>query len=119
MSETLASRAQGVWAWILQRVSAVVLLLLLGIHMFVMHYIPGEPLIEFASVQVRVKSLLFQVVDAGLLSFVLYHAFNGLRAVIFDFGVSEGWQRTVNWVLIVAGVGLFILGILALRSFIG
>ncbi len=87
--------------------------------MGVMHYIPGEPLIEFTSVQVRVKSLLFQVVDAGLTGFVLYHAFNGLRAVIFDFGISEGWQHAVNWVLIVAGVGLFILGISALRSFIG
>jgi succinate dehydrogenase hydrophobic anchor subunit len=88
------ARAQGVWAWILQRLSAVLLFVLLGTHLAVLHYVDENLVISFAGVAARMKSVLYLIVDGGLLSVGLYHALNGLRAVIFDFGFV--WRFSVG-----------------------
>ncbi len=42
------SQPQGVWAWIWQRITAVLLVVFLGTHIFVLHYVPENLNIDFA-----------------------------------------------------------------------
>ena len=118
MTERFAASAQGVWAWILQRLTAVLLIFFLGTHLAVLHYVDENLIINFAGVATRMKSVLYLFVDGGLLLVGLYHALNGLRAVILDFGFGENGRRAITYILIVVGAAFAILGLYALAAFL-
>ena len=118
MTQRIAASAQGVWAWILQRVTAVLLAVFLGTHLAVLHYVDENLVITFAGVATRMKSVLYLFIDGGLLIIGLYHALNGLRAIILDFVVAENARRSVTAVLWVLGVAFALLGLYALAAFL-
>ncbi len=118
MTQLTPAKAQGIWAWILQRLSAVLLFVLLGTHLGVLHYVSENLTINFAGVALRMKSVLYLVIDGGLLSVGLYHALNGLRAVLFDFGFGENGRRAITYILLVAGVAFLLWGMYALAAFL-
>jgi len=107
-----------IWAWFLQRVTGAALLLVLGIHLWTVHYSQGGEAIVFAEVSARLKTLTFQVVDYGLLAFVLYHGLNGVRNVVLDYNITPGQERVLNWVLSIIGIIFFVYGAYALTPFI-
>ncbi len=117
MNQQLSAKPEGVWAWILQRVTAVLLALFLGTHLFVLHYIPENLTINFIGVAARFKSVLYLIVDSGLLAIGLYHALNGLRAVLFDYIAGENARRSITYVLWVVGVAFLLWGAAALTKF--
>ena len=112
------SKTQGVWAWILQRVTAILLLFFLGTHIFVLHYIPENMSINFLGVAARFKSVLYMFIDGGLLAVSLFHGFNGVRNVLFDFVTSEGKRNIINIVLLIAGIAFFLWGAYVLTFFV-
>ncbi|OGO40226.1 MAG: hypothetical protein A2Z04_00425 [Chloroflexi bacterium RBG_16_57_9] len=109
-----------VWVWILQRVTGIALILFLGIHIGVLHFIELAQgiYINFGSVHQRLSTVLFVVVDYSLLALVLYHALNGLRNVIFDFELSDSTRRLVNRGLLLFGVIFFAYGVWGLLPLI-
>ena len=117
MRQTVTATAQGVWAWVLQRVTAVLLVIFLGTHLAVLHYIPANLTINFIGVAARMKDVLYIVVDGGLLIIALYHALNGLRAVLFDFNFGPTGRRNINIILWVLGVVFALLGLYTLTAF--
>jgi len=114
----LSAKPQGVWAWILQRITAVLLVVFLGTHLFVLHYVPENMNINFLGVAARFKSVLYLIVDSGLLAVALYHALNGIRNVLFDFVVSEGKRRALIIALVLVGIVYLIWGAYALTFFV-
>ncbi len=103
-------------AWLLQRVTAVGLVVFLGIHLWLLHYrSPGE-IVKFGDVAVRLRTLSFIVVDLGLLSFGLYHAFNGVNGILQDYGIGRG--RRTKWVLILLGGVMTLLGGTSILGFV-
>lgn len=113
----LSAKPQGVWAWILQRLTAVLLLFFLGAHLTVLHYIPENMNINFLGVAARFKGLLYVIIDSGLLAVALYHALNGIRNVLFDFIVNDGKRRALTMLLLVVGLVYLIWGAYALTFF--
>jgi succinate dehydrogenase / fumarate reductase cytochrome b subunit len=75
----------GMWTWLLQRASSVLLMVLLPWH-WVNPY--SRP------------------VRLAVLFFVIFHAAAGVRVMILDFGLAERWHRGLVWML--AGIGLII-----------
>lgn len=110
-------KTQGIWAWILQRISAVLLLVFLGTHLLVLHYIPENLIITFAGVAARCKSTLYVAVDGGLLAIALYHGLNGLRGILFDYIAGESARRAITWALLVVGVAFLLWGAYTLAAF--
>lgn len=117
MTQRAAATAQGVWAWVLQRVTAVLLAFFLGTHLAVLHYVDDNLIITFAGVATRMKSVLYIFVDGGLLIIALYHALNGVRAILFDFGFGAAGRRNIDIVLWVVGVVFALLGLYTLTAF--
>lgn len=113
-----SAKPQGVWAWILQRLTAVLLIFFLGAHIFVLHYVPENLTINFLGVAARFKSALYVFIDSGLLAVSLYHGFNGVRNVLFDFVGDDGKRNLINIVLLVAGIAFFLWGAYALTFFL-
>lgn len=117
MAPLASPQPQGVWAWILQRLTAVLLIVLLGTHLAVLHYVPENMNINFLGVAARFKSVLYLIVDAGLLAVGLYHALNGVRNVIFDFVLDEGKRNGINLLLLGVGLVFLLWGAYALTAF--
>ena len=111
-------KPQGVWAWILQRITAVLLVFFLGAHLTVLHYVPENMNINFLGVAARFKSVLYVIIDSGLLAVALYHALNGVRNVLFDFVGDAGKRRALNVVFVIVGLAYLIWGAYALTFFV-
>lgn len=118
------SKVAGTWAWAFQRLSAVLLVIFLGIHLYVAHFMgvgdetSGETLITFDEVSVRLDQLLYIVVDLGMLSMVLLHGLNGFRTVLFDFDMFVRRKKVIDVTLWVVGVATLVWGIVILLPFI-
>jgi len=113
-------KTQGTSAWVLQRLTAVLLVFVLGMHLWATHFETHGELIVFNMVRVRLQTILYMVVDYGLLGFGLYHGLNGLRNVLLDWGVGLGrrgglWLSVCLWIV---GLAFFIYGVVALLPFI-
>jgi len=109
-------REQGLWTWHI--ISGVVVLVFLGLHMGIMHldvalgiFNPagGHP-IDWANVAARAKSGFFAATYIVLLGAALFHGFYGLRNIIFELGPPKGLKKTVSWLFLIAGLGLFVVG---------
>lgn len=118
------SKVAGTWAWAFQRLSAVLLIVFLALHLLAAHFIGvgeetgEEPLITFEEVSVRLDQLLYIVVDYGMLSMVLLHGLNGLRTVMFDFDMFVKRKKFIDVALWVVGIGTLIWGVVILFPFI-
>jgi len=64
----------GMWAWLIQRCAAVLLLAVIVLHL-VHPFRRG--------------------VQAALLALVLVHALLGVRAILLDFGLAHRWHRAL------------------------
>ncbi len=118
------SKVAGTWAWFFQRLSAVLLVVFLSIHIFAAHFMdiddktPGDQLISFNEVSVRLDQLLYIVVDYGMLAMVMFHGLNGLRTVMFDFDMFVKRKKMVDAGLWVLGIATLVWGIIILFPFI-
>jgi succinate dehydrogenase / fumarate reductase membrane anchor subunit len=105
------------WLWILQRVSGAALVVLLLVHLLVTHFIDPHVAVEIAEVKIRLQGLLFMIIDNLLLGFVLFHAFNGVRNVAYDY-TSDPWKRmAVSVALVIVAIFLFIFAVWAFLPF--
>ncbi len=78
----------GMWAWVIQRLSAVVLLVLFPFHVL-------NPYIAWLRIVV--------------LALVILHGMHGLKVMLTDFGFPARHQRALLWALTAVGVAAFFL----------
>jgi succinate dehydrogenase hydrophobic anchor subunit len=114
------------WPWLLQRLTAVGLIVLLPIHIVVNHLfniaeaekgdLPG--LVVFSDVAERLETPTYWVIDLLLLTFALYHGLNGVRNVLLDYGLRGAGERVVTGALSVVGMVAFVFGVFALAAFL-
>lgn len=62
----------GMWAWLIQRAAAVLLVVVIALHL---------------------TNPFRRGVQAALLALVLLHALLGIRSLVLDFGLSQRWHR--------------------------
>ena len=97
-------------AWLLMRLSAILLVPLVWIHVWIQDVLVGVHAINIDYVAMRWASLGWRVYDAGLLCFAFAHGVNGLRQVLEDY-LHGRWTRRVLRVLLFAfWLGITFLG---------
>jgi succinate dehydrogenase hydrophobic anchor subunit len=113
-------KTKGTWAWLLQRVTAVLILVFLGIHLYLAHFANlNDELLSWENVETRVQALPILIVDYGLLITAIFHALNGLRMVGFDFIVDKTKRRVVDVALWGAGIVAVFWGLAIFAPFLG
>jgi succinate dehydrogenase / fumarate reductase cytochrome b subunit len=102
------------WPWLGQRVTAVVILVTIIVHLVLTHFVAiGE--LSFDDIGERLASTAVLVNDVLLLVAVVYHALNGVRMVVLDWGLSgRGARRGFDAFLWVAGIVAVVYGTWAL-----
>ncbi len=76
----------GMWAWLLQRTAALLLIVVILLHL---------------------RNPFVRPVHAALLGLVLLHGLLGVRAILLDFGLPVRWHRMLFAGAMALGVVLF------------
>jgi succinate dehydrogenase hydrophobic anchor subunit len=89
---------RNVLLWLLQRITAVLLLIFLGLHLWASNFTANW-------------AALFRAgADLSLLTLVLFHGLNGVRTIVLDFGIGGASRRFLSVSLVMLGVAAFLFG---------
>ena len=91
-------RGIGMWAWILFRISGLVLAAYLFVHIWVISQgrVSGASTLNSFFSTFDKPFLVF--LDSVLVAAVLYHALNGVRILLMDLGVGITRHKVVFWI---------------------
>ena len=84
--------------WIIQAISGLLLIFLLGLHMIAHHFIVDGGLRNFEEVIAYISNPIIFILEVLFLIVVAPHAMLGMQGIVLDLGPSEGTTRIINWV---------------------
>ena len=93
------------WAWLFQRVSAFLLLIVLGFHIGLLHFSTGGEPLKYSDILIRMKAPVLIAMDLLLLICGLYHALYGMYAIFLDFNSGKKERVLVLSLFVAAGLG--------------
>jgi succinate dehydrogenase hydrophobic anchor subunit len=96
------------WSWFWQATTGLALLLLLGVHLVANHFVAEGGIRDYAGVVDYLRNPLILALELLFLITVTTHAQLGVRAIVFDFGLSDAAEKRVTWAL--WGVGVLTVG---------
>lgn len=85
--------------WIVQRLTAILLIILLGLHVWLSNFSTNWTV------------FLRAMIDLSLLSVALFHGLNGVRAIVLDFGLGSQGRRYLSVSLVMLGFASFLFGV--------
>jgi succinate dehydrogenase / fumarate reductase cytochrome b subunit len=95
-------------AWLIQRVSGLLLLFYLFLHVHTINKLSQGPA-AFDQAMSFFKKPAFKLLEIALLGTVVLHALNGIRITLIDLGVGHEKQRQLFWLLALGIGGLIFL----------
>ncbi|OFW61225.1 MAG: hypothetical protein A2133_11040 [Actinobacteria bacterium RBG_16_64_13] len=96
------------WSWLFQRITAVLLIVCLAIHLIFTHILSiGE--LDYINIGDRLAHAGLTAVDIILLAAGIYHALNGLRMVLMDYWFTSR-KRALTLTIGLWVVGLAFMG---------
>ena len=115
LAGTLYRGREGMWSWVMHRITGVLTFFFLFAHVLDTALVRVSPQ-SYDSVIATYKNPLVNLLELGLVGAVLFHALNGLRVMAVDFW-SRGprlqrqmlWLIVVVWVLVMVPGGFFML----------
>ena len=96
-------RGLGMWAYVLNRVAGIGLVVYLYLHLGILSLLSGGPSSWDAFVTVA-RSPLVLALDVVLIAAALVHGLNGLRIGLLGFGFGASLQRSLFLVLMVVAL---------------
>lgn len=107
---TLYRGGEGMWTWVLHRVTGVAVFFFLLVHVLDTALVRVSPTAYDATIATY-KTPIINLLEVGLVGAVLFHALNGLRVILVDFW-SKGprLQRQMTWVIGTVWVVLMVPG---------
>ncbi|MFX0013051.1 MAG: hypothetical protein ACFFB2_04420 [Promethearchaeota archaeon] len=134
------ARGIGMWAWLLQRITGLLLIMYVIFHFgmiftlavdfiwglnagqfynSLIHWVnspilPDIAPLKFGEIQINIQNIISigYGIDIGVIGILVYHGFNGIRVVLFDLGIGIHRQKTIFWIMVVLGVVTWFLALL-------
>jgi len=101
--------------WYLMRLTGIGLFITALAHYIIVHFVYDPAIQDAVWVTARWASLAQRTIDWLMLTFVLFHAFMGMRTVIGDY-TSGGLRTFLTMLLYLVGIVLFAMGTVAVMS---
>ena len=109
-------RKLGMWAYALNRITGIGLVVYLYLHLVVLSLLLGGPAAWDSFVAVA-RSPYVLALDVILLAGILIHGLNGLRIALTGFGIGVGAQKALFvLVMIVSAVALWVAALKIFRT---
>ena len=104
----------GMWSWVLHRLSGLCLIGYLVAHIWVTHHLSrGEQ--SFDQLMALLANPYAKLLEIGLIGVVLYHSLNGFRVLLVDLVFGIKYQKALFWVLM--AVGIMIMAVVTVKLF--
>jgi succinate dehydrogenase hydrophobic anchor subunit len=100
----MRQQLSGRWVWIVQALSGLLLVVLVGAHWIAQHYVAADGLRTYAEAVAYLRHPLVFSLEVAFLLTVTVHALLGVRAILLDLGWTARW---LNWVLVFIGIATF------------
>lgn len=104
MAERYSSFTPGGTSWLLQRLTAAFLIVVLAFHFFLLHFINHAADVTFADSAARMAEWGYLVTMILFLVTAAFHGLNGVYAALINVGLEGRTKRLVKWGLAIAGI---------------
>lgn len=104
------SSGSGSFSWIFQRITGIVLVVVLIGHYILMHYNP-ESGHTYDAVLIRMQSSWYRVLDLTFVVLAMYHGLNGVWSIFRDYKLKPWQTVSVLSLLLVFGLAFTLWGI--------
>ncbi|GAB4366745.1 MAG: succinate dehydrogenase, cytochrome b556 subunit [Calditrichia bacterium] len=107
--------SSGAFAWFFQRVTGVILFILVLVHFYIAHktWDAGH---NWQTIVERLSNPYMKTFYLAFVLIGLYHGLNGLWAVIRDYHISPGWRKTIFAVILTIGIFIGVLGFITMLT---
>ena len=103
----------GAIAWLFQRVTAVLLFIMLIYHFVYYHFI-SKGVYPWKEVVAKMQSPWFNLLQSVFLVTALYHGLYGIWMVTEDYIHGKIWRMIIFSLILIVGFSLFFIGILTI-----
>ncbi|AFZ71745.1 succinate dehydrogenase hydrophobic membrane anchor subunit [Natronobacterium gregoryi] len=110
MSERYSTFTPGGTGWLLQRITAAFLVVVLAFHFFQLHFVNHAADVTFAGTQARMENVGYFLTMVLFLIAGAFHGLNGVYNALVNQGLKGTPKKIVFWVLVIAGVALIVQG---------
>lgn len=100
----------GAVLWLMQRISAVVLFVILIIHFVTYHFLSKGVTPPWKEVVAKMQSPWFNLFQFLFLVCALYHGLNGVWMVTEDYIHSRSWRIVIFSLILLVGLSLLFVG---------
>lgn len=100
--------------WLLQRISAVILFVLLLLHFITYHFLSQGRAASYQEIVADARSWWFPLLQFAFLFTALYHGLNGVWSVLEDYTSSRFWRLVWYGLLLTVGTVLLFVGTLTI-----
>ena len=101
---------ENTWLWLIKIITGPLLLILLGIHLVVNHFIGETGLLTYADVVAYYQNPIIPIMEICFLIAVVTHSLSGLRGIILDLKPSRNILKVIDVILVIFGVAVVIYG---------
>lgn len=96
---TLYRGTEGMWSWVLHRITGMLIFLFLLVHVLDTALVRVSPEV-YNEVMGTYKTPIMGLGEIGLVAAIIFHAFNGVRIILIDFmATGPKRQRMMFWIV--------------------
>ena len=112
MAEHYSSFDRSGTRWLLQRITAAFLVVVLAFHFFLLHFVNHAADVTFAGTSARMSQWTYFSLMVLFLLTATFHGVNGVYNTLVQRDGIDGWQQTaITGVLVVASLLMVVQGL--------
>lgn len=113
LEQMAAQRDRSGSMWLVQAITGLLLVAILGTHMVVHHFVVEGGLRDFDQVMDYVANPFVMVIEILFVIFATIHALLGVRSILIDLRPSARAMRAIEWglravALVTIGYGIYL-----------
>ena len=102
------NRNTGMWSWVLQRLTGILLTLYLLPHLFVIHSSTKGAEV-FDGLTSKIQAPIWHLFDIALIAVIIFHLMNGVRIIAVELGSFARAHKALLLVtMVLGGIILFL-----------
>ena len=101
---------ENTWLWLIKIITGPLLLILLGIHLVVNHFIGETGLLTYTDIVAYYQNPIIPIMEICFLIAVVTHSLTGLRGIVLDLKPSRSVLKVIDVILVIFGVAVVIYG---------
>jgi succinate dehydrogenase / fumarate reductase, membrane anchor subunit len=97
---------ENTWIWLIKIITGPLLVILLGLHFIVNHYLGSmsSGLMTYDDVVAYFQNPIIPAIEILFLITVVTHSLIGLRGIVLDLNPSRKALNIVTWLMVILGV---------------